>query len=320
MKLKTFTAQTIPEAMDAIRAELGDEALIVSSIRLPAGGVQLVVATEEQGTDTALEEALYGAPEEHHTAPLRALLNAHHTPALLVERMALSVLDSKRKTGEHLLEEALSIFTFSPLTSSKTKRAFALTGPAGVGKTIAVAKMAVEATLKKLRVSVITMDTQKAGGIEQLGAFTDVLKIPLKMARNMSEAGALIETERLKSDLILIDTPAANPWIVTDMGKVAELKQIEGVETILTLPAGLDSPESGEIADSFSRAGCSRLIATRLDASRSYGNLLYAAHMGELELANFSGAPSVTEPLYPLAPKTLAALIANHHAKGDLHK
>lgn len=318
MKLKTFTARTIPEAMDAIRTELGDEVLIVSSVRLQTGGVQLIVATEETNADVALEEALYGAPEEHHVAALRATLNVHHTPALLIERLALTVSESKRKTAEHLLEEALSIFTFSPLITSKTKRAFVLTGPAGGGKTIAVAKLAVEAVLKKMSVCVITLDTQKAGGVEQLSAFTSVLKIPLKTIKNTAELDLALQAERLKSDLILIDTPAVNPWIVTDMGQIAELKQIEGVETLLTMPAGLDSAESGEIADAFSRAGCTRLIATRLDTSRSYGNLLYAAHMGQLSFACFSNTSAVTEPLHALTPKTLAALMAQNQTKGDL--
>lgn len=318
MKLKTFTARTIPEAMDAIRAELGDEVLIVSSVRLQTGGVQLIVATEEAGADTALEEALYGAPEEHHVASLRTTLNAHHTPTLLIERLALAVSESKRKTPQHVLEDALSTFTFSPLIPSKTKRAFIFTGQAGSGKTIAVAKLAVKAVLKKMSVCVITLDTQKAGGVEQLGAFTSVLKLPLKTVKNAAELDLVLQTERLKSDLILIDTPAVNPWIVTDMGQIAELKQIEGVETLLTMPAGLDSAESGEIADAFSRAGCSRLIATRLDASRSYGNLLYAAHMGKLSFAGFSNTSAVTDPLHTLNPKTLAALMTQNQTKGDL--
>lgn len=318
MKLKTFTAHTIPEAMDAIRLELGDEALIVSSVRLPIGDVQLVVATEEAGADAALEKALYGAPEEHHLSLLRTLLTAHHTPSLLIERLVLAASNSKRKTAEHLLEEALSTFNFAPIIPSKTKRVFTLTGPAGSGKTIAVAKLAVEAVLKKLKVSVLTLDTQKAGGVEQLRAFTDVLKLPLKTVKNISELPDLLAAERLKSDLVLIDTPAVNPWIVTEMGQIAELKQQGGIETILTLPAGLDSAESGEIAIQFSKAGCTRLIGTRLDASHSYGNILYSAHMGELALANFSAGPSVTEPLYPLYGKTLASLMAQNQTKGDL--
>lgn len=318
MKLKTFTAQNIPEAMESIRQELGDEVLIVSSVRLQNGGVQLVVATEEE-SDTKLEQVLFGTTEDQHTAKVRALLTAHQTPALLIQRLIQNITDSKRKTTEHLLEEALGLFPFAPISLAKTKRAFLITGAPASGKTITTAKLAVEAVLKKLKVSVLTLDTQKAGGTEQLSAFTNVLHIPLKIVSSRDELPGILAEERFKSDLILIDMPGLNPWLATDIAQISELKQeIDGLEPLLTLPTGLDSAESGEMADSFARGGCMRLIPTRLDLSHSFGNILYAAHMGQLPFCNYSISAAVADPLPSLSPKILATLMVKHSVKGEL--
>lgn len=47
MKLKTFFAASIPEAMSEIRQIFGENAVIISSYRTKDKGVKLIVATEE---------------------------------------------------------------------------------------------------------------------------------------------------------------------------------------------------------------------------------------------------------------------------------
>ena len=62
MKIKTYTALTMSEAMDQVRRELGENAIIVSTQRLGAGaGVRLTAAIEESPADEDLE-SLYGEP------------------------------------------------------------------------------------------------------------------------------------------------------------------------------------------------------------------------------------------------------------------
>ena len=56
MKMKTYIAPTMSEAMDQLRHELGENAILVSTQRLGAGaGVRLTAAIEEVEEDSALK-------------------------------------------------------------------------------------------------------------------------------------------------------------------------------------------------------------------------------------------------------------------------
>lgn len=54
-----------------------------------------------------------------------------------------------------------------------------LIGPPGAGKTLTIAKLATRSTPSGRKVGVITTDTARAGGIDQLAAFTKLLKLKL---------------------------------------------------------------------------------------------------------------------------------------------
>ncbi|MGN1063335.1 MAG: hypothetical protein ACI4QM_03315 [Alphaproteobacteria bacterium] len=313
MKLKTVSAPSIVEAMTQVRQTLGEEAVIVSSLRLPTGGIQLVVATEEKNTEDEIRTAL--APQE--TAPLlsriQTILMMHHVPPVIIERCLQSIRCNAFKTADEGLTAALAqTISFSPIGVTKTKRAFMLTGAPGVGKTIALVKWAVQASLERLKISILTLDMQKAGGTTQLKAFTDLLKIPLIILPDLSDFAAVVRAERAKSDFILIDTPGLNPWKVTDMALLAEVAAAaNGIEPILVMPAGMDALESGETADRFAKLGCTRLIATRLDTSQTYGNIVNAAVSSGLSLAHYTTSAAVTEPLQSFSPDTLAGLLTH---------
>ena len=56
MKMKTYIAPTMSEAMDQLRHELGENAILVSTQRLGAGaGVRLTAAIEEEEEDFGFE-------------------------------------------------------------------------------------------------------------------------------------------------------------------------------------------------------------------------------------------------------------------------
>ena len=54
-----------------------------------------------------------------------------------------------------------------------------LVGPPGVGKTLTAAKLIVAAHRRGEAVAAISCDTKRAGGFEQLEAFTRILGLPL---------------------------------------------------------------------------------------------------------------------------------------------
>lgn len=314
MRLKTVSAPTLPEAMETIRQTLGEEAVIVSSLRMPGGDIRLIVAVGDTAEDKRLETVLQKTDNDPCTDKLRTLLTLHRVPELLIQRILKTVITNTETRSDirtALTNAFQTLFTFAPIAPVKTKRAFLMTGlPAG-GKTIALVKWAVSAALQKTKVCIMTLDTQKAGALAGLQAYTDLLNIPL-VSVTMDTLPETVNTYRQTSDLILIDSAGLNPWMATDMATLTHINHAcQGIEPVLVMPAGTDSVEAGEIASIFSGFGCTRLITTRLDTSRTFGNILNAAYAGSLSLANFSTTPTAADALRSYDAETLADILIN---------
>jgi flagellar biosynthesis protein FlhF len=311
MRLKTYTAPTMGEAMAMVRDAVGPEAIIVSSGKADNGrDVTLTVAVEDMAPAPATAipvEADEESPDVAET--VRQALTYHGTPARLADRLASAAgaLDAK----DVILAFAGAMdagFAFCPLTDTAKSRPTMLVGPSGAGKTITVAKLAARAMLDRRPVGVVTTDTRRAGGIEQLAAFTRILGIELKTADDPAALARVVSAFPATAG-VYIDAPGVNPYDEVEMRSLADLVAAAKAEPVLVLPAGGDAMESAEIAGAFAAIGASRLIVTRLDAARRLGSILAAADAAKLSFANVSITPHVAQGLSPINPVSLARLI-----------
>ena len=310
MRLKTISAPSVPEAMKEVRDIWGEEAVIVSSLKLSDGRVQLVVAIGEN--EAALSQTLFqknkGDLQNDNAEKMRALLSLHRVPELLTVKI-LKETDLSGEFSQILTDAFRRVFTFSPIGIAKTKRAFLLTGISGGGKTTALIKWALMAKRQHIKVGFISIDNRKAGAIQGLQSVAQLLNISLKVADNLIHLKDVVQTMRSECDLILIDSAGLNPWLATDMSFLAELRQqCDGVEPIVVIPAGLDSLETGDMAAQFVRLGCSRFIASRLDVSSVYGNILNAAANG-LALTYYGVGPMPTDSFDVFSAEKLADIL-----------
>ena len=180
-----------------------------------------------------------------------------------------------------------------------------LAGPPGSGKTLTIAKLAARAVMAGQDVHILTTDTMNAGGIERLATFARALQVGLGVAQRAAELPKLLD-EAKPDALILIDTPAANPFIPNDLGPIAEAIVAVGADACLALPVGTDASEAADIASVFGTVGCVRLIATRIDAARRLGSIFAAAAAAELTIAEAGVAPLAADGLTPMTPRFLA--------------
>ena len=199
-------------------------------------------------------------------------------------------------------------FVFEPLPIVDAQRPILFCGPPGAGKTVTCAKIATRAALADAPVSLIAADAARAGGFAQLNAFASLLNAPCARAADADEAREAVRDAHL-GDLVLIDAPAANPFAEADMQALAELGRETGAEMVLVLPAGGHVRESEEIAEAFREAGCQRLLATKLDATRRMGGVLAAAYASRLKLCDLCSGPQAHIGLTPATPLALARLL-----------
>ena len=210
MRVKTFAAPNMVEAMQQVRERLGEDAIIVSTYNGGRGrGVQITAAVEDEAAESTIPHA--AAADDDDTI-YQALLY-HRTPGPLAERLASAARSTGAEPGAHAdaLARALDArFTFSPIPVS-AGRPIMVVGPPGAGKTVTIAKLAARAVIAGRQVHLVTTDTVRAGGVEQLAAFTRILEQPLTAADTPDHLVDAL-AERDADALCLIDSPGTiNP-------------------------------------------------------------------------------------------------------------
>lgn len=237
------------------------------------------------------------------------ILLRHAVPDDVIDNIVSTVSVMGIDETRDALNSALqNLFEFKPLPTKTYGKPLILVGPPGAGKTLAAAKIAARGALTGMKVAVITTDTVRAGGVEQLEAFTRLMKIDLKKAGTPQEVkNRLAEIKGV--DQIIIDTAGVNPFDPESVKMLARVIGITDMDPVLVLPAGMDADESGDIARVFSMIGAKSLIPTRIDVARRLGSLLSAAHLGGLSFAEVSNTAKVADGLSPLSAKRLTHLL-----------
>ncbi|MEC9235392.1 MAG: GTPase [Pseudomonadota bacterium] len=362
MRLKSFYAKSMTEAMKMVRDALGEEAIIIATREEDGGkSVRVTAAIEPErmhvgaGANAAEDpeyigrgESDYGIRKEddmfdeldidgkgpafeigndgiasaddwlqHDDEDDEAAIVEELTEVMLrhsvPEEVTDQIISCATVLGMNDAYLALStaiehLFTFKPIQARPLKKPIMLVGAPGVGKTLTSAKLAARAVMNNMTTTVITTGTLRAGGIEQLQAFTRILKIPLVKATSPAALAKAVDQAK-GCDQIIIDTGGANPFNRDDMKALATLAAAADVEPILVMGAGADAEESGEIARVFSTMGVRRMLTTRLDVARRLGGLLNAAHEGGLSFAEMSDTPQVADGLQGLNPKKLSKIL-----------
>jgi flagellar biosynthesis protein FlhF len=311
MRLKTFTAPSMGEAMHLVKAHLGEDAIIVSTQKGDGGiGVRITAAIE---TADEYDEAPESVADIEVEEDIADSLRQHNVPADLAERLIRTAISLD--TDDPLIAMAGALdqhFKFQPL-SKVTKRPLVLVGLPGAGKTLTAAKLATRAVMKKKSVNMISTDTVRAGGYEQLAAFTRVLGIDLMSAETPTELRDAMDACS-PGATIIVDCAGGNPFDEDDVRvQVNLLRAIDG-EIVFVAAAGGDPIEAAEIAEAYATMGARRLVSTRIDIARRLGAVLAAADAGRLTFAEVGISGAVAEGLAPLNPISLARLLLPNHA------
>ena len=302
-----------------IRETLGDEAVIVATGEQPAaGGVRVTAAVEpsfEIGHDgvSGMDSWLQYDEEQDTDAvaeELTEIMLRHCVPEDITDHIISCATVMGYENTQAALPHALdNLYSYAALPTKAYKKPIMMIGPPGSGKTLAVAKMAARGTMDGLNVGVISTDTVRAGGVEQLQAFTNLLNIKLQKAKTPKDFRSLTEDLISDHDQLIIDTSGLNPFDKDDVKILARLIGVADVHPVLVLPTAIDADEAGEMARVFATIGATDILPTRIDIARRLGSMLAAAHQGGLRFCNMSNTPKVAHGLVPLNAKLLSQLL-----------
>ncbi|MCE2951321.1 MAG: hypothetical protein ACK5TR_01745 [Alphaproteobacteria bacterium] len=308
MRLKTYFAPTLQEAMDHVRRELGGEAIIISSTQEKTG-VRVTAALEQQIMEKPSTSEVIS--KDALLSHVTRCLTFHGVPTPLSER----ILRHAETSTAVSLEEAPQVWSAFFQDENTLSDRFAgeggvilLTGTPGAGKSVCVAKLAVEALLADRRVHIVTLDEGKAGALEQLSAYASHLKVDVCSFTHPKEMIPLLK-ERQIDDFILIDTPGINPFSKKDLAFIAECVFITQCVPHWVFPAGCDVWEALDMAESFKDLGVREIIHTKGDVAKRQGALLSVLAQEPFQLMAFSQGPTLAHRLVDAKADTLHDLL-----------
>lgn len=283
-------------ATDSARDSTRDPFFEIETVSEPAAADDWLQYDQEEEEDAVVEQ-------------LTDAMLRHSVPDEITDQILSCATVIGLNSADQALVAALEhLYSFRPLPQKAARNAMMVVGPPGAGKTLAVAKIAARGVMNGLNIAVVTTDTIRAGGVEQLSAFTKLMRVNLQKAETPKDLRAAIEAVK-GADQILIDTGGMNPFSTTEMRDLARLIAAGDIDPLLVMPGGIDADESGEMARVYATLGVRSLLPTRLDIARRLGGLLGAAHHGGLIFADASNTAKVADGLIQLSPVRLAQIL-----------
>ena len=185
----------------------------------------------------------------------------------------------------------------------------ALVGPTGAGKTTTAAKLAVNpGAFGGYRTGFITLDTYRAGAVEQLQAYAGAADIPVEVCYDQGDLdGAL---RRLSMcDVIVIDTPGRGPRRENSGAAWRDMVgTLRADETHLVVPATTRLDLIDGLRREFSETGATHALLTKLDEVPGDTAIAQIASLVSLPMRWITDGQDVPVDLQLAAPHVLGTL------------
>lgn len=300
MRLRKFTASHMRDAVAKVKAELGPDAMIVATQQTRAGfEVTAAIDDDEPVLDPRMLERAAPGPAPAPVSPPQPAAHLESAIAPLyseirslrsqmpqqdaMKRELSAIRELLQKTHHESLgirnavhRDALQqISEESCLAATVERSRIALVGPTGVGKTTTIAKLAARSALiDRESVAIVTVDTYRVGGEQQIRIFADLIGVPLMVVDKLEDLGR--ETRRLADfDRVFIDTAGRSPRDKNAWSELVHaLADVPDCETHLAMSANATAAQNDQLLQRLGPMNIDRLLYTKLDEAETLRELV----------------------------------------------
>ncbi len=176
----------------------------------------------------------------------------------------------------------------------------AMVGPAGMGKTTTLAKLAARYVLKygAQNMALVSMDSFRIGAQEQLKTLGRILNVPVTYVDPGQSLVAALEP-LLRKRVVLIDTAGLQ---ASDPALRMQLETLTGrgiaAKNYLVLATTSQKQVLTAAYHSYKRCGLAGCILTKLDETASLGDVLSLAISHDLPVAYLTDGPRIPDDLH----------------------
>ncbi|MFZ5650391.1 MAG: hypothetical protein ACOY4I_06020 [Bacillota bacterium] len=197
--------------------------------------------------------------------------------------------------------------------NSQPNKICTFVGPAGVGKTLTLAKLATHFKIyqdKKVAIVSSFENGHRPGHYELLKYYGNLAGAPVERAGSADELIGAVNRHNDK-DMIFVDTMGVNSRNTGMMLRLSNMLQSLGglQEIFLVLSSTTKSADLLRIAADFRKVGYSKLVFTRLDETDTCGSILNVVLRMGVPVAFVSYGQNVPDDISAVNPKKLAGLL-----------
>ncbi|MHB8224339.1 flagellar biosynthesis protein FlhF [Acidithiobacillus sp.] len=177
---------------------------------------------------------------------------------------------------------------------------FAVLGPTGSGKTTSIAKLAAAQVLRHgpHSVALLTTDTYRIAGVEQLGIYARILGVPLEVIRGPEDLFQALE-KHSQRPWIFIDTIGMSP---RDQRLGEQLQWLAALgpqaHRFLLISAGLSDKSLSTVLAPYADLPLAGAILSKVDEAPAFGGALEWLAQHHLPIAYYSDGQKVPEDLH----------------------
>lgn len=228
-------------------------------------------------------------------------------------------MNDETQTLEKLEDHLASIIPVTSIdelfAAQRGPRVFFLVGPAGVGKSSTLAKVAALATRDEhQKVAFITIDTFRIAAAEQLKSYADLMHADIEIVFSEDEFTAAV-VRHADKDMILVDTPGKNPCSPATLSDFSGyVKRLSAAKlpppvVLLALSAATRLADLQRYISCYRALDPKGIVFTKIDETNTFGSLLPALTTGNLPLVFMTSGQDVPEDIEPANSRRLARRI-----------
>jgi flagellar biosynthesis protein FlhF len=152
----------------------------------------------------------------------------------------------------------------------------------------------------------VAADAFRAGAIEQLRIYAQIIGAPFRIARTPEELDAALTGGR---QTLLVDTAGRSPSDPVVRDTLRMLGRRRGVRTHLVMAADTSAATARRVFDAYHDAHPDRLVITKLDEAETLSPLIPVLNERQIPISYFTAGQRVPEDLDRATPQLLAAAV-----------